>query len=250
MEEKTITIKKSDLWKYSTLTLLAVVVIGSVFMFTGTGDITGNVVNNGGTANNAGGAIDISIFLDNPNLYPTLGPDDAENVVIELSDFQCPYCGMASGIPSWVSGYESQYGSLIGAAGNAEQLAKDGEIRFIYVPLSFLGPESVYSAQAGLCANQQDKFWEMHDAIFGASTGPSENDGRYSKENLKTIASGISGLDLGKFNNCLDEDETVSDVQRATANVQSLGISLGTPQFYVNGQKVSASWSAIQAALV
>jgi protein-disulfide isomerase len=246
MEENSITIKKSDLWKYSTFVLVAVVLLGSVFMFTGSGSVNSKAVNNG-EAN--GGTIDMDVFLDNPNLYPSIGPDDAENVVIELSDFQCSHCGIASGIPLWAS---QQYSSQphYDSARKTKELAKNGEIRFIYVPLSFLGAESVYTAQAGLCANQQGKFWEMHDAIFEASTTPKGNDGKYSKENLKKIAFGISGLDLKEFNECLDSDETVSDVQRATANVQSLGISIGTPQFFVNGKSVPALWGEIQAALV
>jgi|TARA_Y100000310_G_scaffold14096_2_gene14326 protein-disulfide isomerase len=239
-----ITIKKSDLWKYSTFVLVAVVLLGSVFMFTGSSN--SNAINNGGGANED--PIDMDVFLDNPNLYPSIGPNDAKNVVVELSDFQCSHCGIASGIPSWTEDYSTapHYNS----AGSAKQAAKNGEIRFIYVPLAFLGQESVYAAQSVLCANQQGKFWEMHDAIFEASTTPQGNDGKYSKANLKGIASGINGLDTNEFNNCLDSDETVSDVQRATANVQSMGIQIGTPKFFVNGEKVQSTWDSIQAAFV
>jgi len=39
------------------------------------------------------GAANVDVFLDNPSLYPSLGPSDAKTTVIEFSDFQCPFCG-------------------------------------------------------------------------------------------------------------------------------------------------------------
>jgi len=244
-EENTISIKKDLLWKYATFLLIAIVVIGGFIMFKGDGSGgTGAAVNAGGAT---GGAVDLSVFTDNPNLYPSLGPEDAENVVIEFSDFQCPYCAIASGLPTWTTEYQSQYADLIDVAGKVQDLAAEGKVRFIYVSMSFLGQESVYAAQAGLCANKQGKFWEMHDAIFTASNGPSENDGKYSKENLKKIAAGINGLDTGEFNSCLDDDETLSDVQKSAS--QASTAASGTPTFYVNGVKMGASWNQISAAI-
>ena len=242
-----ITIKKQDLWKYTTFVLIAVVLIGGVFVFTGKNSSSGNT--GGTTGGDTGGAtISMDIFESDASLYPSLGPEDADTVVLEFSDFQCPYCTMASGLPSWVSQYQTQYGDLIGAAGNLQEMAAKGEIRFIYVSMSFLGAESVYAAEAGLCANEQGKFWEMHDSIFKASDGPSENDGKYTKANLKTLASAIQGLDKSKFNNCLDDGKYTSSVQKIGQTAGAAGIS-GTPAFVVNGQKVASSWQAIQGYL-
>ena len=233
-----IKISKQSLWKYSTFVLLAAIIIIAAFYI-----FPSNAGNNGGTVDTE----DLSAFVSNPSLYPSLGPDNAENVVIEFSDFQCPYCTMASGIPSWVSQYASQYGDLIGVGQKLAEMAQNGDIKFVYVPMSFLGQESVYAAEAGYCANEQDKFWEMHDAIFKASDGPTENDGKYTKAKLKTIATGISGLDKTKFNSCLDSSKYLSAVQ--TAASQASAVVSGTPSFFVNGEKVSPGWTSIQAAL-
>jgi protein-disulfide isomerase len=242
MSEDTITIKKDKIWKYSTFVLLTVLILGAIFAFTNKSSTnpngTGNVVDTN--------PVSLDAFLDT-SLYPTLGPENSENVVIEFSDFQCPYCSLASGLPSWATGYASQYSDLIDSAGKVQDMAADGKLRFIYVSMSFLGQESIYAAQASYCAKDQGKFWEVHDAIFRASTGPEENDGRYSKENLKTIAKSISGLDTAKFNKCLDDDETLSDVQKVAS--QASQIASGTPTFYINGKQYSASWNAISAAL-
>ncbi|MEK6828707.1 MAG: thioredoxin domain-containing protein, partial [Nanoarchaeota archaeon] len=178
------------------------------FYITKDGNLIGQLseINGGSSAGGtSSGPADLATFTSNPSLYPSLGPDDVTNVVVEFSDFQCPFCAMASGLPSWVSGsqYQSQYGDLIGSAQKVQKMAKEGKLKFVYVSMSFLGEESVYAAEAGLCANEQGKFWEMHDAIFTAHDSK-ENNGKYSKDKLKIIAAKISGLDKTKFNSCLD----------------------------------------------
>ncbi len=196
----------------------------------------------------SGGELNIDIFL-NKSLYPSLGPDNAKPIVIELVDFQCPYCALATGIPSWTPQYLGQYGDLVNVAKKVRELANKGEIRFIYVPLSFLGQESIDAAQAALCANEQGKFWQMYDTIYEASTSPMEDTGRYSKENLKIIAKNISGLDLVKFNTDLDNDKYLPSLQKITQVVSEQGIQISTPQFFVNGQSVPPSWSVLKDLL-
>ncbi|MBI4116630.1 thioredoxin domain-containing protein [Candidatus Pacearchaeota archaeon] len=186
---------------------------------------------------------DAGVFLNNPSLYPSLGPQDAETTVIEFSDFQCPFCAMASGLPLWISQYQSQYGDLLGAAKKVQDLAEQGKLKFVYVSMSFLGQESVYAAEAGLCANEQGKFWEMHDAIFTAQT-QGENNGKFNKDKLEIIANSVSGIDKAKFKTCLESDKELSDVQKIAQ--ESGSIVQGTPMFFVNGKQVQASWSAIE----
>ena len=150
---------------------------------------------------------------------------------------------MASGLPSWTADYSSQYGDLIGAGQKIQNLAEQGKLRFVYVSMSFLGKESVYAAEAGLCANEQGKFFEMHDAIFAAHDSK-ENNGKYNKDKLEILAKKISGLDNAKFNTCLEEDKYLSAVQQIAQ--ESSKFAQGTPTFYVNGKQVSASWSEIE----
>ena len=243
---KTITIKKSDLWRYSTFLLIAVVIIGGIFMFTGNGSnsgaATGANTNSGSTGN-----VDLSIF-DNPSLYPSLGPSNAEHTVIEFADFQCPFCGMSAGLASWVSQYEnSQYSSLIGVSKDVENLARQGSIRFIYVPMSFLGQGSVYAAEAGYCALEQNKFWDMHDLIFKNQVPPAQEGTQFTKDQLEKLAATINGIDTGKFNDCLESDKYSSYVQKAASDASTA--AQGTPTFYVDGTQVSPSKSVIMSAL-
>jgi protein-disulfide isomerase len=196
-------------------------------------------------------ASDTGSITSNTDLYPSLGPSNAKATVIEVADFQCPWCTLASGVVDYTkapwSQLAAQSGDLAGAGGKAEQLAQQGDIRFIFVPMSFLGQESIYAAEAAYCAKDQGKFWEMHDAIYTASDGPSEETGKYTKANLEVIAKSISGLDQNKFKTCLESDTNLAKVQQATQGAGA--ITTGTPAFFVNGQKVQPSWTAIQAAI-
>lgn len=244
--EETVTIKKTTLWKYSTFALLGVVVILAILMLTGK-STTGNVVAANGAAAGAQVAFDASVFTSDSSLYPSLGPENAKHTVIEFADFQCPYCALAAGLSPWTTQYQSQYPDLIGLSKNIQDMAAKGEIRFIYVSMSFLGQESVDAAQAGLCANEQGKFWEMHDAIFMAHDGK-ENNGKYSKANLEALAAKISGIDTKKFNSCLESNKYSSEVQEIASAASSSGVS-GTPTFIVDGKRASSSWASIQAQL-
>jgi len=240
-EKGTITIKKDSLWKYSTFILLAIVIVGA-FIFFGKNNSSGNAVASGGIKT----AGDLR-FIEDSKLYPSIGPKNAKVTVVEFSDFQCPFCAMASGLPEFAKQYESQYGDLIGSAQKVEDLAKEGKIRFVYGIMSFLGAESGYAAEAGLCANEQEKFFEMHEAIFTAHDGK-ENNGKYSKENLKILAKGINELDQSKFADCLTSGKYASAVQTLSKNANSVGVS-GTPTFFVNGAKSSGSWTELSSKI-
>ncbi len=95
--------------------------------------------------------------------------------------------------------------------------------------------ESHWAAEAAECANVQGKFWEYHDKLFSVWSG--ENRGTYTKPNLIKYASDL-GLDTGKFNQCLDTDQTMSTVQADTGEATRLGVQ-GTPTFFVNGRQLS-----------
>lgn len=245
-DKKTITINKEDLWKYTTFLLIAIVLIGGFFVFINrnNGGNTKNVVVNTGSGTTA--KADLSTILNNQNLYPSLGPKDAKATVIEFIDFQCPYCGMASGLVPWIAQYKNKYGDLIGSAAKVKALAKQGKIRYVVVTMSFLGQESVYAAEAGLCANEQGKFFVMDDAIYSAQT-QGEDTGKFNKDKLEIIAQGVSGLNQAKFKSCLENDKTLSSVKEIAGIASQF--ARGTPTFYVNGKNVQASWPAIQAAI-
>lgn len=205
-----------------------------------TGGTTGNT-----TGNTSGGnAVTVMQIPSLLSSSPIMGSTSGTVTVVEFSDYQCPFCGMAYGSP-WADAYSSQYGAIIGTVKKIEtEYVTTGKASFRHYPVAFLGQESVDASNAAMCANAQGKYWEMHDALFVAQTAE-ENDGKYSKANLKLLAQNISGLDQAAFGTCVDGDTYASSVEDMTSDWQAVSNAntgrAGTPTFYilVDASKVS-----------
>ncbi len=233
-ENGTITIKKDSLWKYSTLLLLAVVVIAGFFMLRGDGSGgtgTGAATDTG--ANTQGPVNARSLIEDND---PILGNADAGISIIEFSDFQCPFCARA------------HTGAL--AEFRQSSYFKNGDVNLIYkqFPLNSIHPYAQGAAEASLCAQAQGKFWEYHDTIFA-------NQASLDVASLKQYASQL-GLNTGEFNSCLDDGDSESEVNKELAQATAAG-GRGTPFFVIvnteTGDATSISgaypWSEFEAAI-
>lgn len=147
--------------------------------------------------------------------YPTEGSASAKVTIVEFSDFQCPFC--ASFYNASLSQIRTNY-------------IDTGKVKLVYrhFPLSF-HPEAQKAAEAAECAEEQGKFWEMHDKLF-------ENSSSLSVANEKQWAKDL-GLDSAKFNTCLDSGKTASAVQKDAADGAAAGVS-GTPTFFINGKEI------------
>ena len=117
------------------------------------------------------------------------------------------------------------------------QLVRDfvatGQVYFEYRDYAFLGDESREAAEAAWCANDQDLFWEMHDAIFQNQV--SENDGAFARSRLNRIAERVPDLDQDAWNSCMDDNTYEQQVEDDTQTAAQSGVQ-GTPSFTVNGQ--------------
>lgn len=146
------------------------------------------------------------------------GDDNAPVVIVEFSDFECPFC----------TRFYSETLALI-----EETYINTGKVKFVYrdFPLSF-HPNAQKAAEAAECAGEQDKYYEMHDKLFEEGVNGGVN-------SFKQFASDI-GLDTNKFNECLDSGEMASEVQKDMQDGSAVGIR-GTPGFIINGQLVSGA---------
>ena len=161
-----------------------------------------------------------------------MGNPDATVKVVEFADFQCPYCQL----------YWQQVEPTI-----VSDYVATGKIYYTYAPMAFLGQESVDSAEAAYCANDQGKFWEYRDMLFTNHTG--ENVGDFTTAKLQLFAQKL-GLDTTAFNECLSTGKYQTAVDDANNYASSQGVN-STPTIMVNGQLYSASGAvaAIEAAL-
>lgn len=139
----------------------------------------------------------------------------AEVVIIEYSDFECPFCERHH--PTMLQIME-EYGDKVAWV-------------YRHFPLSF-HPEAEPSALASECASEQGKFWEYADALF-------ENQDKLSSTYYSTLA-GELGLNQGKFDDCLESKKYQAVVDAQTASGSAAGVS-GTPATFINGQLVSGA---------
>ena len=148
---------------------------------------------------------------------PVKGNPEAEVVVVEFSDYQCPYCARAN------SGLEKQ---LLDQYGDRVRLV------FKHLPLISIHPWALKASIAAACGNLQDPpaFWEIHDQLF-------ENQKKITVENLRSQVEGFAretGLNLEEFLDCFDNERTKSVVEEDLKEAKRLKIT-STPTFLLNG---------------
>ncbi len=160
---------------------------------------------------------------------PVLGPASAKVTVVAFSDFQCPFCSRA--VPT-LKAIEDQYKGKI-------------RVAFKNNPLPF-HDHAHLAAEAALAANEQGKFWEMHDKLFA-------NQQALDRPSLEKYAEEL-GLNMAKFKAALDSGKFKDRVDRETKEGGAVGVT-GTPTFFVNGhilvgaQPLDAFKTAIDAEL-
>jgi predicted DsbA family dithiol-disulfide isomerase len=158
---------------------------------------------------------------------PALGKSDAPVTLVEFSDFQCPYCQAAAPTLKQV----------------AEKFGDKVQIIYRQFPLPSLHPFALKAAEASLCANEQEKFWQMHDVMF-------QDQKKLAVSDLKQTARRL-GLDGKKFDSCLDAGRYVEQVQNDQKEGQRVGVT-GTPAIFINGTYVeggSVPFSTLEALI-
>ena len=123
----------------------------------------------------------------------------------------------------------------------------NGQVRFVFRHLAFIGPESRWAAEATECANEQDRFWDYYDKLFEEQGG--ENVGDFSQDRLKQFAADLE-LDTETFNQCVDSGKYAAKVRGESTEAQQLGVS-STPTLFVNGRLIQngADYRALKAAV-
>jgi protein-disulfide isomerase len=160
-----------------------------------------------------------------------VGDPEAPVVMVNYSEFQCPFCGKF-------------------ARDTEPELVKEyvdkGILRIEWRDFPYLGQESLTAARAGRAAAAQGKFWEFHDAMFGDQLPP--NSGRLTKAHVSGIAKRI-GLDVERFAKDMDSSAVAGAVQRDFQEGQSIGVT-GTPAFLVNGQPIIGAQPTAEFVMV
>jgi protein-disulfide isomerase len=143
------------------------------------------------------------------------GPATAKVNIVAFSDFQCPFCSRV--VPT-LEKIEKEY-------------PNDVRVFFRHNPLPF-HPKAPLAAEAAVAADQQGKFWQMHDKMFA-------NQQNIERADLEKYAGEI-GLDMTKFKQALDSGSGKGRVQQDVALATQIGVQ-GTPNFYLNGRNIQGA---------
>jgi protein-disulfide isomerase len=164
----------------------------------------------------------VKIMLDAPRQTvkmapgsPSRGPANAPIEMIEFSDFQCPFC------------------QRVGPALTQVLTTYGDRIRLVYREYPLPNhPNARLASEAGLCANEQEKFWPYHDRMFA-------NQQRLGPADLRQHAIDL-GLDGKRFNACLDSHKYAQRVESDISAGNEAGVN-GTPAFFINGRLISGA---------
>jgi protein-disulfide isomerase len=143
------------------------------------------------------------------------GNPKAPVMIVEFSDYQCPYCHQ---VEPTVKEVLTKYGDKV-------------SLSYRDFPLTAIHSQAEISAEASRCALEQGKFWEYHDQLFTAS--------KLDKDALIEYARNLK-LDDKQFSSCLTGEKYKADVDKDLQEGRKAGVT-GTPGFLINGIALSGA---------
>lgn len=164
----------------------------------------------------------VTILLQKPKVEVAADPSrlrgspNAEVIIVEFSDFQCPYC---RAVQPTLKSLLAKYGGRVSLA-------------FRDFPLNEIHAQAASAAEASRCAGEQGKFWEYHDLLF-------ENPAKLNREGFLEHARNLK-LEAAQFESCLSS----GTYKRQVEEDRQMGIRAGangTPGFFINGNALSGN---------
>ena len=141
---------------------------------------------------------------------PATGAVAPKIVLLEFSDFQCPYCAQAhKTLKQFMATHQDRV-----------------TLAYKNLPLP-IHPEAMPAAKAAWAANQQGKFWQYHDALFAQQD-------KLGEQLYLDIARNLN-LDLERFNRDRNSKAASAAIEKDIEMAQTSGIQ-GTPFFAMNGK--------------
>jgi len=143
------------------------------------------------------------------------GSPDAPVWVIEISDFQCPYC------KQW---HDETYSVL------RDEFVRTGKVRLAYINFPLAQHQFAWpAAESAMCAGAQGKFWEMHDALFNTQ---SRWEVLPSPATFFDSLARAQGVDSGRWRQCIQSGKMRAWIQADHDRAQTAGAA-STPSFII-----------------
>jgi len=164
--------------------------------------------------------VPVKISSDND---PVIGSQDAAITIIEFSDFQCPFCAR----------FHIQTLPII-----MDEYINEGKVKLVFrdFPIQSIHPNAVPASVAAECANEQEKFKEMHDILFERQKEWSNQETSGAIELFNQYAREME-LKKEQFESCLTSAKYVEEIQKDLNDGRTYGIT-GTPGFFIGNDEI------------
>ncbi len=160
----------------------------------------------------------VGLARRNADAVTAIGDVDAPLVLIEYSDYRCPFCGKVARDTMPVL---------------MEEYIDTGKIRFEWRDLPVFGEESMKGAMAARAAGEQGRYWEYHDAMY--ADAPERGHLEITDKKVLAWAKEVGVEDLTQFEADLDDPDLRAQVERDAEQARQIGAT-GTPTFVLGGQ--------------
>ena len=153
---------------------------------------------------------------------PFKGNPNAKVVIVEYSDYQCPYCRQA---------FEQIEPQLMQQYGD--------KVKFVYKQLPLpMHPWAFKASIAALCVHKYHPkaYWDIHSRLF-------QGQNEIRVENLRDRFQAMTrelNLDTNRLMACFDKEETRPEVEADMNEALALGVN-STPTFIINGAVVAGA---------
>jgi len=134
---------------------------------------------------------------------PFKGSKNSKVILVEVSDYQCNFCG--------------QFAREVLPQINSEYI-KTGKIGYVFFdyPIEAIHQNALKAALAANCAGDQGKYWEMHDRLF-------EDQNALDPGNLLRFAETV-GLEMAEFKKCFDGEQYTAEIHKEIEEARKMGI--------------------------
>ncbi len=162
----------------------------------------------------------IKISMDDD---PIIGNPDAPITIVEFSDFQCPFCAR----------FHIQTLPLL-----LEEYIEQDKVKIVFrdFPIQSIHPNALPASIAAECANDQNKFREMHDVLFEKQNSWNRVETDDALSLFSQYASDMQ-LDQELFDSCLTSGKHIPEIQNDLNDGRDYGVS-GTPGFFVGNDQI------------
>ena len=153
------------------------------------------------------------------------GAEGAQVWLVEISDFQCPYC------KRW---HDDVYRTL------DKEYVQTGKVRVAYLnfPLTSIHPNARAASEAAMCGSVQGKFWELHDALFDAQEKWAPLKDPMPLFDSLAVAAGANGA---AWRGCMASHATVPLIEADQGRASRAGVR-STPSFFIGNRGLVGSY--------